>query len=164
MNQKQTRIGFVITGVLLGIFISAMDNTIVATAAGNIVSHLGGIDKIFWITAAYMITEMTGMPIFGKLSDMYGRKRFFVFGVTAFLIGSILCGTAQSMDQLAVYRAIQGIGGGALMPIAFTIIFDIVPRDQAGKFSGMFGAVFGIASIFGPLLGSVVTDNIKWEW
>lgn len=164
MEQKTTRIGFVVTGLLLGIFISAMDNTIVATATGNIVSHLGGIDKIVWITAAYMVTEMAGMPIFGKLSDMYGRKRFFIFGLIAFLIGSMLCGTAQNMDQLALYRAIQGIGGGALMPIAFTIIFDVVPREQAGKFSGMFGAVFGIASIFGPLLGAYITQHISWRW
>ncbi len=164
MSQGVTKIGPVVAGLLLGIFISAMDNTVVATATGNIVSHLGGIDKIVWITAAYMVTEMAGMPIFGKLSDMYGRKRFFVFGLVAFLIGSMLCGTAQNMDQLALYRAIQGVGGGALMPIAFTIIFDVVPREKAGRFSGMFGAVFGVASIFGPLLGSYITDHISWRW
>nr|NNM90214.1 MFS transporter [Bacilli bacterium] len=164
MKAQNNRIQLVIAGLLLGIFISAMDNTVVATATGNIVSHLGGLDKIVWITAAYLMTEMAGMPIFGKLSDMYGRKRFFIFGLCMFLFGSMLCGTAQSMDQLALYRAIQGIGGGALMPIAFTIIFDVVPREQAGRFSGMFGAVFGVASIFGPLLGSFITDHISWRW
>lgn len=164
MNNRETRTGYVIAGLLLGIFVSAMDNTIVATATGNIVAHLGGINKIVWITAAYLVTEMAGMPIFGKLSDMYGRKRFFVFGLSAFLLGSILCGTAHSMDQLALYRAIQGVGGGALMPIAFTIIFDVVPREQTGRFSGMFGAVFGTASIFGPLLGSFITQHLGWQW
>ncbi len=161
MTNRPTRVGIVVVGLLLGIFISAMDNTIVATATGSIVSSLGGIDKIVWITAAYMVTEMAGMPIVGKLSDMYGRKRFFVFGLVVFLLGSMLCGTAHNMDQLAVYRAIQGIGGGALMPVAFTIIFDVVPREQAGKFSGMFGAVFGLASIFGPLLGAYITQDVN---
>ncbi|GEO25591.1 MFS transporter [Alicyclobacillus acidoterrestris] len=164
MTNRPTRVGIVVVGLLLGIFISAMDNTIVATATGSIVSSLGGIDKIVWITAAYMVTEMAGMPIVGKLSDMYGRKRFFVFGLVVFLLGSMLCGTAHNMDQLAVYRAIQGIGGGALMPVAFTIIFDVVPREQAGKFSGMFGAVFGLASIFGPLLGAYITQDVNWRW
>ncbi|MDQ0189741.1 MFS transporter [Alicyclobacillus cycloheptanicus] len=164
MEAKQTRLGLVVTGLLLGIFVSSMDNTIVATATGNIVAHLGGIDKILWITAGYLMTEMSGMPIFGKLSDMYGRKRFYVFGIAVFLLGSILCGTAQNMDQLALYRAIQGVGGGALMPIAFTIIFDVVPPQQMGKFSGMFGAVFGVSSIVGPLLGSYITDHFGWRW
>lgn len=164
MSQKPSRFGLVVTALLLGIFISAMDNTIVATAMGTIVGKLGGLDKFVWVTSAYLVTEMAGMPIFGKLSDMYGRKRFFIFGLTLFLIGSALCGTAQNIDQLAIYRAVQGIGGGALMPIAFTIIWDVVPPDKAGKFSGLFGAVFGMASIFGPLLGSYITDHINWRW
>lgn len=90
---------------------------------------------------------MAGMPIYGKLSDMYGRKRFFLFGLILFLIGSALCGIAQTMDQLIIYRVIQGIGGGALMPIAFTIIFDLFPPEKRGKMSGMFGAVFGLSSV-----------------
>ena len=111
-----------------------------------------------------MVTTMAGMPIFGKLSDMYGRKRFFVFGLTVFLIGSALCGLAQTIEQLSIYRAIQGIGGGALMPIAFTIIFDIFPPERRGKMVGLLGAVFGLASLVGPLLGAYITDSIGWEW
>lgn len=164
MNGQHTRLGWIITGLLLGIFVSAMDNTIVSTAMGTIVAQLGGLDKFVWVTSAYMVTEMAGMPIFGKLSDMYGRKRFFMFGVVVFLLGSALCGTAHNIVQLAIYRAIQGLGGGALAPIAFTIIFDVVPPDKAGKFSGMFGAVFGMSSIIGPLLGSYITDHINWRW
>jgi EmrB/QacA subfamily drug resistance transporter len=111
-----------------------------------------------------MVAEMAGMPIFGKLSDMYGRKRFFLFGLLFFMLGSILCGTADSITQLSLYRAIQGIGGGALVPIAFTIVFDIFPVEKRGKMGGLFGAVFGLSSIFGPLIGAYITDNISWRW
>ncbi|GAX89415.1 MDR family MFS transporter [Effusibacillus lacus] len=159
-----SKLGFVVAGLLLGILIAAMDNTIVATAMGTIVADLGGLDKFVWVTSAYMVTEMAGMPIFGKLSDMYGRKRFFIFGLSMFLLGSVLCGTAQSIEQLSIYRAIQGIGGGALMPIAFTIMYDIFPPEQRGKMGGLFGAVFGLSSIFGPLLGAYITDSIDWRW
>src|SRR6185312_14012996 len=102
--------------------------------------------------------------IFGKLSDMYGRKRFFVFGILMFMFGSVLCGTAHSIVELSIYRAIQGIGAGALVPIAFTIMFDAVPVESRGKLGGLFGAVFGLSSIFGPLLGAYITDYISWEW
>ena len=125
MVAKETNLRLVIAGLMLGILMAAMDNTIVATSIGTIVSDLGGLDKFVWVTSAYMVAVMAGMPIFGKLSDMYGRKRFYIFGLLIFLIGSALCGTAQSIVQLSIYRAIQGIGGGALMPIAFTIVFDI---------------------------------------
>ena len=129
--QKKQK--FIVAGLLLGILMSAMDNTIVATAMGTIVSDLGGFDTFVWVTSAYMVATMASMPIFGKLSDMYGRKRFFIFGLIVFLIGSALCGMAQSIVQLSIFRAIQGIGGGALMPIAFTIIFDIFPPEKRGK-------------------------------
>lgn len=161
---KQSKLGLVVAGLLLGLFMAAIDNTIVATAIGTIVSELGGLDKFVWVTSAYMVASLAGMPIFGKLSDMYGRKRFFVFGIIFFLAGSMLCGIAQTIEQLAIYRAIQGIGGGALMPIAFTIMFDLFPPEKRGKMSGLFGAVFGTSSIFGPLLGAYITEHLSWHW
>ncbi|MCL6518025.1 MDR family MFS transporter, partial [Alicyclobacillus sp.] len=162
--ERPNRLGWILAGLLLGTFVASLDQTIVSTAIGTIVGQLGGLDQFVWVTSAYMATEMAGMPIFGKLSDMYGRKRFFLFGVLVFLLGSVLCGTAHSMTQLAVYRAIQGIGGGALMPIAFTILFDVAPAKLMGKFSGLIGAVFGVSSIAGPLLGSFLTDHLGWRW
>ncbi|OKP65574.1 MFS transporter [Paenibacillus helianthi] len=164
MNSKESNLKLVVVGLLLGILMSAMDNTIVASAMGTIVSDLGGLDKIVWVTSAYMVMVMAGTPIFGKLSDMYGRKRFFIFGLIVFLAGSALCGTATSITQLSIYRAIQGIGGGALMPIAFTIMFDIFPPEKRGKLTGLFGAVFGISSVVGPLLGAYITDYVGWQW
>lgn len=164
MNAQKSNIKLVVAGLLLGILMSAMDNTIVATAMYTIVKDLGGFDQIVWVTSAYMVAVMAGTPIFGKLSDMYGRKRFYIFGLVVFLVGSALCGMAETMPQLIIFRAIQGIGGGALMPIAFTIVFDLFPPEKRGKMTGLLGAVFGTSSIMGPLLGAFITDNIGWEW
>jgi len=164
MNAQQSNIKLVVAGLLLGIFMSAIDNTIVATALSTIIRDLQGFDQVVWVTSVYMVAVMAGTPIFGKLSDMYGRKRFFIFGLVVFLIGSALCGMAGSMTQLIIYRAIQGIGGGALMPIAFTIVFDLFPPEKRGKMTGLLGAVFGTSSIMGPLLGAFITDSIGWEW
>ncbi|MFT8321586.1 MAG: MDR family MFS transporter [Bacillus sp. (in: firmicutes)] len=162
--KNETKLVPVMCALMLGIFVASLDNTIVATSMGSIIGDLGGMDKYVWVTSAYLVAEMAGMPIFGKLSDMYGRKKFFMFGIILFLFGSILCGTAQTMIQLCIFRAIQGIGGSALMPIAFTIIWDVVPREVRGKMSGIFGAVFGLSSIAGPLLGSFITDHFHWRW
>jgi len=162
--KKETKLVPVMAALLLGIFMASLDSTIVATSMGSIIGDLGGMDKYVWVTSAYLVAEMAGMPIFGKLSDMYGRKKFFIFGILLFLVGSILCGTAQTMTQLCIFRAVQGIGGSALMPIAFTIIWDVVPSESRGKMSGLFGAVFGLSSIAGPLLGSFITDHIHWRW
>lgn len=164
MVDKKSKLGFVVAGLLLGILMASMDNTIVVTAMGTIVGDLKGLESFVWVVSAYMVAEMAGMPIFGKLSDMFGRKRFFVMGLILFMIGSILCATAESITQLSIYRAIQGIGGGALVPIAFTIVFDIFPPEKRGKMGGLFGAVFGLSSIFGPLIGAYITDYINWHW
>lgn len=164
MHKTQQKTGIVIAGLLLAILMASMDNTIMATAMGTIIGELGGLDKFIWVTSAYMVAEMAGMPIFGKLSDMYGRKRFFIFGVIVFMAGSVLCGTADSIIQLSIYRAVQGIGAGALVPITFTIMMDAVAPENRGKLGGLFGAVFGMSSIFGPLLGAYITDHIHWAW
>ncbi|MBB6693769.1 MFS transporter [Cohnella xylanilytica] len=163
-TQKNRNTGIVVGGLLLAILMASMDNTIMATAMGSIIGELGGLDKFVWVTSAYMVAEMAGMPIFGKLSDMYGRKRFFVFGIVVFMLGSALCGMASSIVELSVYRAIQGIGAGALMPITFAIMFDAVEPEKRGKLSGLFGAVFGMSSIFGPLVGAYLTDHVSWQW
>ncbi|WP_028776386.1 MDR family MFS transporter [Shimazuella kribbensis] len=164
MKLEKTKLVPVMGALLLAILVASLDNTIVSTAMGTIVGELGGLDQFVWVTSAYLIAEMAGMPIFGKLSDMYGRKRFFMLGILLFLLGSVLCGTAQNITQLSIYRAIQGIGGGALMPIAFTIIWDVFPAEQRGKMGGIFGAVFGLSSIFGPLVGAYITDFWNWRW
>jgi len=164
MNTKHNKVGVIIAGLLLAILMASMDNTIVATAMGTIVGEMGGLDKFVWVTSAYMVAEMAGMPIFGKLSDMYGRKRFFIFGIIVFMIGSALCGTAESITQLSLYRAVQGIGAGAMVSIAFTIMFDIVPPENRGKMTGMFGALFGLSSVVAPMLGGFITDHLQWEW
>jgi len=164
MVSKESKVGFVVAGLLLGMFMAAMDNTIVSASMPTIVGDLGGFSKFVWVTSAYLVASMASMPIFGKLSDMYGRKRFYLFGLVIFLLGSALCGTSQTIVQLSIYRAIQGIGGGSLMPIAFTIIFDIFPPEKRGKMMGLFGAVFGLSSVIGPLLGAYITDQIDWRW
>lgn len=164
MDHKQTKINWVVAGLLLGIFVGALDQTIVSTAMPTVITELGGFEHYVWVFSAYMIATVVATPIFGKLSDIYGRKWFFLLGLVLFLVGSVLCGVAGSMVELIIYRAVQGIGGGALMPIAFAVIFDIFPPEKRGKMNGLFGAVFGLSSVFGPALGAYITDYIDWRW
>jgi EmrB/QacA subfamily drug resistance transporter len=164
MNQKISKTTPTVIGLLLGMFVAALDQTIVATAMPTGVRELGGFESFVWVFSAYMIASVVATPIFGKLSDIYGRKLFFMLGLVVFLIGSILCGISTSMTELIIFRAIQGIGAGALMPITFAIIFDIFPPEKRGKMNGLFGAVFGLSSVFGPLLGAFFTDYIDWRW
>lgn len=164
MDAKNSSVKLVVAGLLLGLFMASLDQTIVSTAMATIIKKLGGFESFVWVYSAYMIAMVVSTPIIGKLSDMYGRKRFFLMGLVLFIVGSVLCGVAQNMEQLIIYRAIQGIGGGALMPIAFTIIFDTFPAEKRGKMMGLFGAVFGISSVFGPVMGGAITDNLSWRW
>jgi EmrB/QacA subfamily drug resistance transporter len=164
MDTNKSNIRLTIIGLMLGLFMASLDQTIVSTAMPKVIDSLHGFDKFIWVYSAYMIAMVVATPLFGKLSDMYGRKRFYILGLLLFIIGSMLCGVAQNMDQLILYRAIQGIGGGALMPIVFTIIFDLFPPKERGKMTGLFGAVFGLSSVFGPILGAYLTDHVHWRW
>ena len=149
---------------MLALFLAALDQTIVATALPSIVLDLGGFDRLTWITMAYLVASTTSVPIAGRLSDMYGRKWFFVIGIVIFLVGSVLAGLSQSMGQLIAFRALQGIGGGVMMANAFTTIADIFPPKERGKYMGFMTGVFGVAAILGPLLGGLITDGLSWHW
>lgn len=154
-----------IIGLMLGMLLAALDQTVVGTAMPHIVSELGGgAQSVSWVYTAYLLASTVAVPIYGKLSDIYGRRIFFLAGMVVFLAGSALSGTSQDMTQLILYRAIQGLGAGALMPIAQAIIGDIFPPSERGKWQGLFMAVFGLATIVGPVLGGFITDNWGWRW
>ncbi len=154
----------VVASVMLGILLAALDQTIVGTAMPRIVADLGGLSHYAWVFTAYMLASTVTVPIYGKLSDIYGRRGFFVGGMILFLVGSALSGMSQSMDQLILFRAVQGLGAGAMMPIAFAIIGDVFPPSERGKWQGLTSGMFGIASIVGPTLGGWLTDNLGWRW
>ncbi|HVB64191.1 MAG TPA: MDR family MFS transporter [Nitrolancea sp.] len=154
----------VVASVMLGILLAALDQTIVGTAMPRVVADLGGLSHYAWVFTAYMLASTVTVPIYGKLSDIYGRRWFFIGGMVLFLAGSALSGMSTSMDQLIIFRSIQGLGAGAMMPIAFAIIGDVFPPAERGKWQGLTSGVFGIASIVGPTLGGWLTDNLGWRW
>jgi EmrB/QacA subfamily drug resistance transporter len=150
-------------GVMLAMLLAALDQTIVGTALPRIVRELGGADHLTWVVTAYMLASTVTVPIYGKLSDLYGRKWFFFSGILVFLFGSILCGLSQNMTQLIIFRTIQGIGGGAIMGNAFAIIGDLFEAAERARWQGVLGGVFGLASVIGPALGGFLTDHASWR-
>ena len=154
----------ILFGVMAGMLLAALDQSIVGTALPRIVSELGGLDQLSWVVTAYLLTSTATTPLWGKISDLYGRRPIFQVAIVIFLLGSVLCGLSQNMPQLIAFRAIQGVGGGGLIAIAFSIIGDVIPPRERGRYQGYFGAVFGVSSVAGPLLGGWFTDGPGWRW
>ncbi|HJT57047.1 MAG TPA: MDR family MFS transporter [Ktedonobacteraceae bacterium] len=151
-------------GVLMVMLLASLDQTIVSTAMPRVIADLQGFDRYTWVSTAYLLTSTVMVPIYGKLSDLFGRKPIFLFGVVIFLIGSALSGASQSMNQLIAFRAFQGIGAGALMPIAIAIVGDLFTPRERGKWQGVTGGVWGLSAIVGPTLGGWITQNSTWRW
>jgi EmrB/QacA subfamily drug resistance transporter len=162
LSHRQVLIVF--SGIMLGMLLAAIDQTIVATALPTITGDLGGLNHLSWVITAYLLAETVATPVYGKLGDLYGRKRLFQSAVVVFLVGSVLSGFATSMAMLIVFRGVQGIGAGGLIVLAQALIADIVSPRERGRYQGYFGAVFGAASVAGPLLGGFVTDHLSWRW
>ncbi len=154
----------ILFAILLGMFLAALDQTIVGPVLPRIVTELKGADYYTWVVTIFLVTSTITVPVYGKLSDLYGRRPLLLFGITLFLIGSALSGLSQTMWQLILFRGVQGLGAGALFPIALAVIGDLFTPAERGKYQGLFGAVFGIAFLIGPGLGGFLTDNFSWHW
>ena len=159
---RETRLTMI--GIMLGMFLAALDQTIVSTALPKIIGDLKGQEFYAWVTTAYLLTSTFSAPIFGRLTELYSRKSILLIAIVIFLTGSALCGISENMGQLIAFRAMQGIGGGALFALAFTSIAVLFPPRERGRMGGMFGAVFGLSSAIGPWLGGLLTDHLSWHW
>ncbi len=162
--MSRNRLVAVTLEIMLSMFLASMEGTVVATAMPSIVAQLGGLSIYSWVFAIYMLTSTTTVPIYGKLSDLYGRKLVYTISMGLFLIGSILCGQARSMQQLIIFPRFQGLGAGGVLPLAFTIIGQLFSLEQRARMQGLFSGVWGVSAIIGPLIGGFLVDQVSWHW
>jgi EmrB/QacA subfamily drug resistance transporter len=154
----------IFAALLLVLLLASLDQTIVSTALPTIVGELGGLDHLSWVVTAYLLTATVSGPLYGKFGDLYGRKLVLQTAIVIFLVGSALCGLAQGMVELIAFRALQGLGAGGLIVVTLAVVGDIIPPRERGRYQGYFGAVFGVSTVIGPLLGGFFVDNLSWRW
>src|SRR5687767_12926635 len=164
LPMSQRRRWAVTLGVMTGMFIAALEATVVGTAMPTVIASLGGLNHYSWVFSAYLVTSTVTVPVWGKLSDLYGRRLLYQIGIGVFLLGTLLSGFSTSMTQLIVFRAVQGLGAGALVPLGMTIIGDTFTLEERAKMQAYFSGVWGLSSIIGPIVGGFVTDQINWRW
>jgi EmrB/QacA subfamily drug resistance transporter len=162
--NEQPRVRLIFVALLLVLLLAALDQTIVSTALPTIVGDLGGLAHLSWVVTAYLLAATITGPLYGKLGDLYGRKKVLQTAIVIFLVGSVLCGLSQSMAQLIAFRTLQGLGAGGLMVVTLAVVGDIIPPRERGRYQGYFGGVFGVATVIGPLLGGFFVDNLSWRW
>ena len=161
---SRKRIILTTAAVIAAMFLASIDGTIVSTAMPTIVGDLHGIDSYAWVFSGFLLAEIASIPLWGRLADMFGRKKIFLLGMAIFMLGSILCGVAQSMTALVLFRAVQGLGAGCVLPVAQTITADLYTMEQRARVSAVYAGVFGLSAVLGPFIGGFLTDELSWRW